>query len=137
MQADDNDNDPQRNNEPKPLRYPYEYECVRQTSLLEIASYSLLPLHSVVPQNSRDDNIILSCHSHTLISLLYTYTYTHLCRTVAISTTPPATDTTIPQPKPKVTLQESAETFGGSKQRPDKQFDTVLITDALSDVRVK
>jgi hypothetical protein len=39
----------------------------------------------------------------------------------------------------KVTLQESAETFGGDKGKPraDKQFETVLITDALSDVRIK
>jgi len=46
--------------------------------------------------------------------------------------------TTVQPSKPKVTMQESAETFGGSKQkpRPDKQFEAVVITDALSDVRI-
>lgn len=58
----------------------------------------------------------------------------HTLGTSTIHSTP---ETNIPEPKPKVTMQESAETFGGSKQRPDKQFDTVLITDALSDVRIK
>jgi hypothetical protein len=37
----------------------------------------------------------------------------------------------------KVTMQASAETFGGTKvsNRPDRQTDTVLITDDLADVR--
>jgi hypothetical protein len=37
----------------------------------------------------------------------------------------------------KVTMQASAETFGGAKgkYRPDKQTENVLITDDLADVR--
>ena len=37
----------------------------------------------------------------------------------------------------KVTMQASAETFGGTKvsNRPDRQTETVLITDDLVDVR--
>ena len=43
----------------------------------------------------------------------------------------PATD------RKKVTMQASAETFGGTKtsNRPDRQTDTVVITDDLADVR--
>lgn len=35
-------------------------------------------------------------------------------------------------------MQNSAQTFGGAKQkhRPDKQREPVIITDALADVRI-
>jgi hypothetical protein len=61
----------------------------------------------------------------------------------AATTTEIATTTTMTPSKntrgPKVMQQESAESFSGEKIkiRADKQSEPVLITDALSDVRIK